>query len=280
MSTEVAVAVLNPGHDDRLVVRAVDGGREVIRKRYRDDAGAAVHAAMSALWRSPFGESRQPCPGLPEPLGYGAADRTLTMAVAPGAALGRRGHLDRTEASLADVARLLADLHGSGVEVPRRRDSRKLLRSLERKLAGRETGLLPRLAALAPADEPLYPSHGDFSPRNVLLGPAGPALIDFDRIQMAGAGRDVQYLAAWCWVTQAVAAGRRPSASFWDVGDRFEAAYLACRPETTAAVVAGRTFHRVSGLVRIATEWSSMRHDADANRLVLDEAWRFASWGV
>ena len=72
-------------------------------------------------------------------------------------------------------------------------------------------------------------SHGDFSPRNVLIGDGGLVLIDFDRLQMAGAGRDVQHLAAWAWVTE-VTAGRVDPVAGWALGDRFEIAYPAATP--------------------------------------------------
>ncbi|MBI4934389.1 MAG: aminoglycoside phosphotransferase family protein [Actinobacteria bacterium] len=266
--------LLNPGHTERPVTLARLDGRDVIHKRYRDDGGRAVHRAMVALWNSPFGAERESV-AMPEPLAYDPETHTLTMTALPGDAVAARGDLGSTSAELLPVARLLADLHSSGVQVDRRRDAHKLLRSLDRKLTGREDGLLHRLAALAPGSEQLCPNHGDFSPRNVLAGATGPALIDFDRIQMAGPGRDVQYLAAWCWVT-AVVGGADPVES-WELGDRFEAAYLAHRPHAAADIVAGRAFHRASGLVRIATEWSSMKSDPAAARTVLDEAWRFAS---
>jgi len=262
--------VLNPGHTDRLVVRTERDGREVIRKQYLDDAGEAIHQAMEALWTSPFGAGRR-CPGLPKPLRYDRASRTLEMAVVDGPPLGARGAVGVLPVLLDDVTRLLADLHASGVRVDRRRTPDKLLRSLRRKLGNDPRDLIPRIAERAPSSESLCLNHGDFSPRNVLMAATGPTLIDFDRIQMAGPGRDVQYMAAWCWVT-AVMNGTRTIRDAWDLGAAFEQAYLEARPEAARDIHGGRTFHRACGLVRIATEWSSMKTNPDAAALVLDQA--------
>ena len=261
--------VLNPGHLDRLVIRTERDGQPVIRKQYRDDSGAQIFVAMRELWASPFGATRG-TPGLPEPLAYDAATRTLDMGVVDGPALGVRGDVGDLPDRLDDVARLVADLHTSGVAVERRRTPAKLLRSLGRKLPDDHRGLIPRIEVRAPVGEQLVPNHGDFSPRNVLLTPTGPALIDFDRMQMAGPGRDVQYMAAWCWVTSVMNGSRSPDDA-WGLGDAFEAAYLAARPGSAKDIHGGRTFHRACGLVRIATEWSSMKDDPVAAATVLDQ---------
>ena len=218
---------------------------------------------------SPFGAVRGG-PGLPEPIGYDRATRTLDMAVVDGPPLGTRGTVGVLPTLLGDVAGLIADLHASDVRVDRRRTPDKLLRSLRRKLDDDPRGLIQRIAVRAPSGESLCPNHGDFSPRNVLVAATGPTLIDFDRIQMAGPGRDVQYMAAWCWVT-AVLNGTRTVEDAWDLGAAFEQAYLEARPEAARDIHDGRPFHRASGLVRIATEWSSMKTNPEAAALVLDQ---------
>jgi aminoglycoside phosphotransferase (APT) family kinase protein len=48
-------------------------------------------------------------------------------------------------------------------------------------------------------DGELVPCHGDFSPQNVLVGPGGFALIDWDKLQLADPARDIAYTRAWCW---------------------------------------------------------------------------------
>jgi len=149
------------------------------------------------------------------------------------------------------AARLLADLHGSGVVPSRRRTTGKLVRSVQRKAA--EAGaLVPGLATAfedaaeqigraRPADGELVPGHGDFSPRNVLVGPATAALIDFDRLQLADPARDVAYFAAWCWAWGVSQSGDGD----WIALDRMVAAY-------PAGISARLPFYVAAGLVRIA----------------------------
>lgn len=270
----VATTVLNPGHTDRLVELAEVGGRTVVRKRCRDATGPDVHTAMTSLWASPFGRDRQP-PGLPEPLGLDTARGTLTMAYVRGAPLGARGDLGLLPDHIDAVAGLLAGLHSSGVDVARRRHPAKLVRSLRRLLADDPRHLAERIAVHSPVSITPVLNHGDFSPRNVLLGDAGPVLIDFDRLQMASAGRDVQYMAAWCWATQATTGTELRAA--WDLGAEFEHAYSLHRPEASVELATGRIFHRAAALVRIAMEWSTMAADPDARALVLDEAERLVA---
>jgi aminoglycoside phosphotransferase (APT) family kinase protein len=271
--TTDAGGILNLGHDDRLVQRCEIDGVAVIRKRYLHADAAAVFTAMAALWSSPFGAGRTP-PGMPEPLRLHDDRGGMDMSVVDGPMLGARGDLGALPAHVDELARLLADLHTSGVTVPRRRTAARLVASLERKFEGGRHDVLDHLALRAPLlDEALVVSHGDFSPRNVVVTPMGLRLIDFDRLQMAGAGRDVQYLAAWAWVTDVVSC-RAPRDRAWTVGDHFQVAYAARRPEVADELMAGRAFHRASSLVRIAMSWSSLRHDSAATEVVLAEAMR------
>jgi hypothetical protein len=82
-------------------------------------------------------------------------------------------------------------------------------------------------------------------------------------------------MAAWAWVTD-VTAGRCDTVSGWRLGDQFEAAYAACRPDSVAELHRSRSFHRSSALVRIAMSWSSLRDDAPATSTVMAEAHRQA----
>jgi hypothetical protein len=265
--------VLNPRHGDRPVTRVTIDGGAAIRKRYRDDS-TPVYAAMVELWHSPFGEAR-PCPGIPAPLAHDAQEGTIDMRTVDGEPLTTGGALLRRPALRDQVALLLADLHRSGVQVARRRDPAKVIRQLARRLEATEQSFIEPLRRLAPADETLCLGHGDFSPPNVIVTADGPVLIDLDRLQMAGPGRDVNYLGAWCWVTATLGRDRSVDDA-WGLCDAFEAAYLTHRPEAASDLVAGRAFHRAAGLLRIATEWSVLRSDPVARTLVFDEARRFA----
>jgi aminoglycoside phosphotransferase (APT) family kinase protein len=206
------------------------------------------------------------------------------MQFLPGDPIGSRGDLGLSVQQLPEVARLLADLHSSGVRVDRRRSPAALLRSSHRKVDELDrTGIersgsaevaqlarrvVERLAAGLPTPTELVLSHGDFSPRNVLLTPNGLALIDFDRLQMAAPERDISYWGAWTWVTM-LTTGRQPS---WRVGDDLALAYHRFRP--AAPEPAPSAFYRAVALLRIAHGWSALQAAPQTAALVLREALR------
>ena len=101
-------------------------------KRYVAGGADAVYWQMSALWSSPFGADRRP-PGLPRPIAVHADREEVDMQFLPGDPIGSRGDLGLSVQLLPEVARLLADLHGSGVQVDRRRGPAALIRSSRRK---------------------------------------------------------------------------------------------------------------------------------------------------
>ena len=265
-------------HADRPVAHAVLDGRPVVVKRYLEADAGVVHDAMVALWASPFGAARRP-PGMPAPLALDGD--TIVMEPIEGEPIGARGSLGESVRHAAATARLLADLHTSGVVVPRRRDAPRLLRSVERKTAHLDEMhpdlvrpwqvALDELARLLPLEEELVVCHGDFSPRNVLAAPGGLVLIDFDRLQMADGARDVEYWRAWSWATELLAG----QVADWARTEPFAAAYRAARPATTpspgpSATVAA--FHRGAALLRIAEGWSALRAEPLLARRIVAEA--------
>jgi len=260
-------------HADRPVVLDEWQGRRVAVKHYRRGSAEQVARTMTALWQSAFGRDRSP-PGLPQPLALEGS--RLAMELVPGRPAGGRGSLGATERIAGAAAALLADLHGSGIVVERVRSGTRIARSLERKLDDLPEAELRRsyaaaLDALDPRalDGELVVSHGDFSPRNVLLAPEGPRLIDFDRCQMAPRARDLAYWGAWAWATLALA-GSEPR---WRVGDRFEAAYLE-RTASPAPAEERRAAHRAAALLRIAHGWSALRRRPGIAARVVEEARR------
>src|SRR5207302_3489251 len=131
-----------------------------------------------------------------------------------------------------------------------------VVRSLERKasdvaalaprLAPDFAGLVDALRASRPEDAPLVPSHGDFSPRNVLVGDERLVLIDWDRFRLADPARDVAYSGTWSWARD-VRQGRPPS---WSALERSVSVYDELRP---AARVGERlAFYVAAALGRIA----------------------------
>lgn len=260
------------GHDDRPVFITADG---LIAKSYASaEAASTAAATLAALWASPFGATRRP-PGVPrpEPLADGSA--TLLMERLHGPILSTRGVLPPVDQENG-AAVLLADLHASGVRVGRRRSAAGVVRSLGRKaadLAGDPLGpayaaAVARVADAVPAEGELVATHGDFSPRNLILTPAGLRLIDFDRFQMAAPARDVAYWGAWNWST-AMLRGNEPS---WRAGDEFVATYVARRPQAAAEVSASLGFHRAAALLRIVHGWSVLAERRDAAERIVAEA--------
>jgi Ser/Thr protein kinase RdoA (MazF antagonist) len=274
------------GHVDRPVVRRRRSGRLVAVKCYRQADGAQVHAEHQLLWASPLGEDRDP-PGVPEPLGWNPIRRELSMEYVPGPALGARGDLGTSALHLDQTARLLADLHACGVKPRRRRTAERVLRSLRRKADDLDGGPAERAAYLGVVDllgalaqrrrlsavEREVASHGDFSPRNVLVSPDGVRMIDFDRLQLAGAGRDVAYWGAWAWATPLLGGG----SGDWTVGNDFTAAYLVHRPVAADELAHSGAFHRAAALLRIAHGWSALARRPGVRAAVVAEAARLAS---
>jgi aminoglycoside phosphotransferase (APT) family kinase protein len=279
------MTVLGGLHADRPVHLETRCGDNVVVKRYVAGGAEAIYGQMCALWSSPFGAERRP-PGLPRPIRVNADREEVEMQFLPGDAIGSRGDLGLSVQQLPEVARLLADLHRSGVLVDRRRSPSGLLRSSRRKVdeltrTGREgtrgagvaelaRQLVELLALAVPVTTELVLSHGDFSPRNVLLTPKGLALIDFDRLQMAAPERDISYWGAWTWVTM-LTSGRQPS---WRVADDLSLAYNSFRGTAAGADPSSSAFYRAVALLRIAHGWSALQAAPQISTLVLREALR------
>lgn len=281
-------------HLDRPVRLEVREGREVVVKTYRRGGSRDVYDQMLALWLSPFGRERRP-PGLPQPLSVDVETGELVMARAPGRPLGERGDLGDSVRRLPEVAALLADLHASGVTVKRVRSADRVLASSRRKAADLSAGSAgPRadaakvaVAAAAnkvvglldrcrPKEEALVPSHGDFSPRNILGDVTGVVLVDLDRMQMADPAHDLAYWGAWTWATDAMN-GRNPT---WELlGDLMShyAGQLGDRPRVTGGNLA---FHRAAALLRIVHGWSALQELQSVQCFLLDEAVRLVAPGI
>lgn len=241
--------------DREIFSMAAADGSAVLVKVYSGSLGETAFQNMTVLWRSSFGQSRRP-PGLPRPIEYiplpGADRGALVMEHLQARTLLELG---TPEEHLEPAMRLAADLHRSGVAALRLRSAKKLVRSVRRK-AERVMALAPRfgpdLARVAvvlemsrPRDAELVPSHGDFSPRNVLVGNRRHALIDWDRLQFADPARDIAYFGTWCW-----AKGLRSGLDDWRVLERAVRTYEALRPDVELG--SRLAFHIAAALVRIA----------------------------
>ncbi len=251
-------------------------GIPVVAKLYPSGGGEIAYANMQELWRSSFGERRQP-PGLPRPIDYLPDIGALIMERIEGRPFVELGTLD--EDILDGSIRLVASLHECDAQPSKRRDSRRIVLSARRK-AERIAELAPKFAksiwavveALKAAqveDLELVPCHGDFSPRNVLVATNGLVLIDWDRFRRADPARDVAYMGTWWWVW-ALRQKRLPN---WFALDRVVDMYNSLRPET--CVKERLDFYVAAGLVRMSLSLVELwREDTDLLPQLATEALR------
>lgn len=242
------------GRPDRATYpMATRAGSPVVAKIYPAGDGEASFDNMQRLWRSSFGERRRP-PGLPRPLDYFPNLGVLITERLEGRPFAEFATVD--EDTLNASIALVKELHESDVHPRKHREWRRIVRALSRNVE--------RTAERAPAsydsirraltilevtevvDGELVPCHGDFSPRNVLVGPGGLALIDWDKLQLADPARDIAYTGAWCWA----AALRQKRTPDWSVLERVVATYNRLRPG--ASIEARVRFHVAAGVMRIA----------------------------
>ena len=242
------------GRPDRwtLAVRSPDGDA-LVAKVFPNGDGELTFANMKALWESSFGARRDP-PGLPRPVELLADLGVLLMERIEGRPM---VELAGVAPHLVDGAiSLVADLHRSDAQPPKRRTVRGIVRSVRRKekhvaeraphLAMSFSAAVDALeAAVLPATE-LVPSHGDFSLRNVLVGRDRLLLIDLDRVRRSDPLRDVAYLGAWSWAWDI----RRGRDGDWSVLEQSVETYRSLRPgQAPDDRVA---FHVAAGLLRIS----------------------------
>ncbi len=257
--------------DQATVPLVTRDGARVVAKFAIGGRGGRTFANMLVVWNSSFGQGRVP-PGLPRPIEYWSEGGALLMERLEGRPLAedRAAGPDRFDAAV----RLLAELHGSDARPETERGSRAMVRSVERK-AARIAELAPTHATLAHEvaaamaaarvkEIELVPSHGDFSPRNVLVvGPERLALIDWDRLQLADPARDVAYFGTSDWADW-LRRGRAPNR------DRLERAvevYQAARPGVR--LKRSLNWHVAAGCVRRA---------ASVLELWPDQSWLAPAW--
>lgn len=265
-------------HLDRPVTRWSSCRGDLVVKMFASaERAALMDAVTTSLWHSSFGAVRRP-PGMPEPVLHLPEYAALVSRHVPGRSL----HGEDPEALqrwLPAVAGLLADLHGSGCDLPRRRSTRAMLRSIQRKAADLQGTVLATTArrvaglmgdAVTGLPEPtdaFVPTHGDAAVHNVLLDPAGPRLIDWDRAALGSPARDLAYFGAELWARDLVS-GRAAS---WSVlGDLVTAYGDRRRPPDRPTL----EVYRACALIRIAHGWSVFRRSPRLAEPILEEAER------
>jgi hypothetical protein len=263
---------------DRLTVGLVDpSGAAMVGKLFPAGGGEVAFQNMLALWRSSFGERRDP-PGLARPIEYLPDLGLLVMENLGGRPLVESDYL--SERALLAAAELLAALHASDAALGTRpRSAPRIIRSLRRKEArvaelapdytGRYGEAVDAVERALPDDSELVCCHGDYSPRNVLAAPDRYALIDWDRLRLADPARDIAHFGAWCWLRSL----HHHGVPDWSALDRFLDAYLSRRPG--ASIEEGLDFHLAAALLRmVAARVELWREESYLIPQLMDEAVR------
>src|SRR5919108_2233009 len=195
------------GRPDRVTFWLVSAsGVPVVAKIYPEGLGQQAFMNMQRLWRSSFGERRQP-PGLPRPLDFLPDLGALILERLRGQPLLELGPVNPKH--LEGSVQLLVALHNCEAQPEIRRTSPGIVRSMRRKVAllaqiapQHHAAIVPVVEALErirPKDSELVPSHGDFSPRNVLVAGDRLAGINWGRFQFGDPAGGVAYFGISGW---------------------------------------------------------------------------------
>jgi len=215
------------GRPDRASLALDTDAGPIVIKLFPSGMGRETFDHMTRLWQSSFGAHRSP-PGLPRPVAFLEENSALVMERLDGCPMAER--MGSSLEHIEEIARTLVNLHTSDANTSKRRDGKRVVRSIQRKVedlagTGAEHHLalvanqlverLPEVSEAGHLPVELVPSHGDFSPRNIFVSPARIAFIDWDRFQLADPVRDLAYFGAWIWMAD-LRAGRKPN---WSLGD-------------------------------------------------------------
>ncbi|MBW3611543.1 MAG: aminoglycoside phosphotransferase family protein [Actinobacteria bacterium] len=232
-----------------------EGEPVALVKAYRRDDLARAHAGLRFAGTI--------SPAAPRLLGVSRRLAALASSWVPGETLSDL--LARPGASVATLGvagEALAALHAgppSGLPVAMAEDDAVALTSaadhlcaLSPHLVATVTALVaslgPRLAAGAP--EASRPRHGDFSPDQVVLGRAGPALLDFDNAEFGDPAADLgQFVASLLAAGLTSDAGAGVPAASWPTD--FLTGYESAGGMAGADRIAD---HTAAALVRLAVE--------------------------
>jgi aminoglycoside phosphotransferase (APT) family kinase protein len=195
------------------IVRAKGTGRLTLCYRFADGPTVYAKAYTDALGPHSYGALRRLHAELgpnghavPEPLGFIPEDNMLLMREAPGEPLARMLEAGLTAQALDGIrsaAHWLAALHETTMpSLPiepscERVKVFKLADMLAKAAAAHPADaallleLLQRLRGLAPEDDLLVPTHGQYTPANVFLVPGRVTVVDLDRLCLSDRAKDV-----------------------------------------------------------------------------------------
>jgi hypothetical protein len=246
--------------------------RTVYVKVFYNDRGAVNHEELASLWSV---AQRSKFLRVPEPLGYDPDQRLLVMSEAEGERhlnewircikkgqpLPAGASSERLERCVVSAARALGELQGSGLHPERyeyenelahlRRDRGRLDQDVEERypeLIGSLDALVRRLEALAPVEEPLVPSHGEFRHQQLVGDEDSLTLIDWDSFCLANPAMDAaRWLARLTCDSLGDHAGT-PGLEW--LAATFRREFLSLRPDAAAHLALYEGLHVTKHLVR------------------------------
>jgi hypothetical protein len=231
---DAVVSLGHYGRRDRCVLRYERGLDTVYGKVWSDDRGALVADTVARL------DGRLGPAVVPRVVAYVPELRLAlleALAGAPALAAALAGSGPPPESLVADAASVAAALHAGGLELTMTRTADDeldelgglldLMRPLAPELAATFERILDEIrAAMTVTDAlPLVPTHGDFTPSQLLRAEDGCGLVDFDSMAHGEAALDVgQYLA---YLRLAGAKAGRPIDETERLGRHFLETYAA-----------------------------------------------------
>jgi hypothetical protein len=277
----------------------------VIAKTHQGEKGVRSHEAMTALWATPLSSGADVV--IAEPLGYLTAehiqlqgpvpeDRILKDLAHEAFETGDESLLEDLRRHLTATAHALAALHTSGARLEETVDfadelaaARSLVADLALTIPDLADWARPTLSLIESGDlrvaaDPVVSSHNSFSPAQVLLGPAAPAIIDFDSAAMGEPAMDVGRFRAGLRCVGVPALAKRPGGYredlvqarlelLDDICDAFLADYRSRAPVSAERVALWETLDLLTSLLhtwtkgrlekvtpRLATLRHSLRH--------------------
>lgn len=256
------------GRPDRLTLAVrTPTGASAVAKWYPQGGSTQAFENAMAVWDSSFGRHRSRLV-VPEPLAHHAEHGILVFARHPGVPLDSQPRPSGDRPALEQAIFLLAELHESDAQPLTRRSARGIIRSLERRadwmrdhapeLEDRFHAVIALMERQRKKGGDLVPSHGDFSPRNLLVSETGLVVIDWDRFQWAEPARDVVYLGTSDWL-DSLRRGRRPNrARLKRLVEAYESVRsgITLRPRV-AFYVAAALLRRAASLVQL---WPAERY--------------------
>jgi aminoglycoside phosphotransferase (APT) family kinase protein len=221
----------------RMTLRyTFDDDVTVFGKVYTGGVGQATYSLLRRLWENGFGPAS--AQRVPEPLGFCTEENLVLMRAARGRPLEALLLHEPIEEVLPGVhaaARWLAHLHASTpTDIPQEPACNRvkvfqLADGLAKAAAGHPADLtllldlLQRLRTLAPAERvPLVPTHGQYTPANVIIDGSDVTVIDVDRLSLSDPAKDV---AMFLFRATSLRAAAGPASETERIGGEFLDAY-------------------------------------------------------